>query len=302
MIKIRRKFHTLTGLTILLGGILLGGCETQQSSSQSNSTPQTSSSSSSSSSTTSSSSSTSSGASSSSSSSSTSSSGTQSSASGSPAMPGSDASGSADFPETASSDTYGSPEASSGSQPTDDYGDASTTAGGDSSAAGEVLSDEEYVAVLEGELDNSMSDFDGMILDQRTTIEGMEDAYSGDGFPEQGEGGGGSDEPLFEEGDLASEQEGVVPGMPGAKDQSQGSGTEESGNSAEGGVTGGNATGDSMEGKVARSESGVPADIPDGRDDDIVARQIREAAMKEKDPVLREKLWDEYRKYKNQSK
>ena len=26
-------------------------------------------------------------------------------------------------------------------------------------------------------------------------------------------------------------------------------------------------------------------------------RQIREAAMKEKDPELREKLWDEYRKY-----
>ena len=32
-------------------------------------------------------------------------------------------------------------------------------------------------------------------------------------------------------------------------------------------------------------------------DDDVVARQIREAAMKEKDPELREKLWDEYRKY-----
>jgi xylose isomerase len=44
----------------------------------------------------------------------------------------------------------------------------------------------------------------------------------------------------------------------------------------------------------------VPADIPDARDDDIVARQLREAAQMEKDPKLREKLWDEYRKYKNQ--
>ena len=35
------------------------------------------------------------------------------------------------------------------------------------------------------------------------------------------------------------------------------------------------------------------------RDDDIVARQLREAASKESDPVLREKLWDEYRKYKS---
>jgi hypothetical protein len=42
----------------------------------------------------------------------------------------------------------------------------------------------------------------------------------------------------------------------------------------------------------------IPADISDGSDDDIVARQLREAAMQEQDPVLREKLWDEYRKYK----
>ena len=33
-------------------------------------------------------------------------------------------------------------------------------------------------------------------------------------------------------------------------------------------------------------------------DDDIVARQLREAAEKEKDPVLKKKLWEEYEKYK----
>lgn len=42
----------------------------------------------------------------------------------------------------------------------------------------------------------------------------------------------------------------------------------------------------------------VPTNIPDGRDDDIVARQLREAASKESDPVLRDKLWEEYKKYK----
>lgn len=41
-----------------------------------------------------------------------------------------------------------------------------------------------------------------------------------------------------------------------------------------------------------------PEDIPSGEDDDIVARQIREAALNEPDPELREKLWDEYRRYK----
>ena len=40
-----------------------------------------------------------------------------------------------------------------------------------------------------------------------------------------------------------------------------------------------------------------PDDIPSGRDDDVVARQIREAAMSEPDPELREALWDEYRNY-----
>lgn len=35
-----------------------------------------------------------------------------------------------------------------------------------------------------------------------------------------------------------------------------------------------------------------------GVDDDVVARQLREAAEKESDPTLKEKLWAEYRKYK----
>jgi hypothetical protein len=44
--------------------------------------------------------------------------------------------------------------------------------------------------------------------------------------------------------------------------------------------------------------SNIPDDVPDARDDDIIARQLREAAMNETDPELREKLWEEYRRYK----
>ena len=51
-----------------------------------------------------------------------------------------------------------------------------------------------------------------------------------------------------------------------------------------------------------RSQSRVPPDLADASDDDIIARQLREAAMKEQDPELREKLWDEYRKYKRDSR
>jgi hypothetical protein len=42
----------------------------------------------------------------------------------------------------------------------------------------------------------------------------------------------------------------------------------------------------------------VPEDIPlEGNAEDQVARQIREAAMAEKDPAIRDALWDEYRKH-----
>jgi hypothetical protein len=45
--------------------------------------------------------------------------------------------------------------------------------------------------------------------------------------------------------------------------------------------------------------SEVPDNIPDGSDDDVVARQLREAAEKESDPELKRKLWEEYRRYKD---
>jgi hypothetical protein len=69
-------------------------------------------------------------------------------------------------------------------------------------------------------------------------------------------------------------------------DVAAGSGTQGGGGGVGGGAQGGSGSPD------------VPADIPDGRDDDIVARQLREAAMKEMDPELRERLGEEYRKYK----
>ncbi len=43
-----------------------------------------------------------------------------------------------------------------------------------------------------------------------------------------------------------------------------------------------------------------PVRMESAGDDDIVARQLREAAERETDPVLREKLWAEYRNYKGQ--
>jgi hypothetical protein len=42
----------------------------------------------------------------------------------------------------------------------------------------------------------------------------------------------------------------------------------------------------------------TPDDIEVSSFDDIVARQLREAALAEDDPAIRERLWEEYRKYK----
>jgi hypothetical protein len=46
------------------------------------------------------------------------------------------------------------------------------------------------------------------------------------------------------------------------------------------------------------ARSGIPKDVDDARDDDVIARQLREAAMAETDPAVREKLWADYQKYK----
>ena len=152
-----------------------------------------------------------------------------------------------------------------------------------------MLSQEESVAILDEQLDESMAVFDGMIIDERATAKANESEFSDD------EGSVfGDDNPLFEEGDITENSDGPTGS---ASEEAEGSGGDVySDNSSENG----RETVASRSGGVNTSKGGsqVPSDIPDGSNDDIVARQIREAAIKEQDPVLREKLWEEYRKYK----
>jgi hypothetical protein len=109
------------------------------------------------------------------------------------------------------------------------------------------------------------------------------DSGAGDeGNATDGSGNGDGADPGSGEGPAAA-------GVPGGRGESAGGTNGEQGGG--GGVGGGGPRG-------GAGPNAVPADIPDGRDDDIVARQLREAAMKETDPELRERLWDEYRQYK----
>jgi len=51
-------------------------------------------------------------------------------------------------------------------------------------------------------------------------------------------------------------------------------------------------------GNMVSSNGKIPEDIPPASNDDALAAQIRYAAEKETDPVKKERLWNEYRKYK----
>ncbi|MEJ2190419.1 MAG: hypothetical protein P8Y93_13625, partial [Acidobacteriota bacterium] len=78
---------------------------------------------------------------------------------------------------------------------------------------------------------------------------------------------------------------------------STGGATAGSASEAGGRAGGGKETGGDAGGAVGGSGAGttqserVPPDVGDGSDDDIVARQLREAAIEEDDPELRAKLW-----------
>ena len=52
----------------------------------------------------------------------------------------------------------------------------------------------------------------------------------------------------------------------------------------------------------AQGSGAGATEIPDGSDDDVVARRLRKAAETETDPELKEKLWKEYVEYKKNSK
>jgi len=133
-------------------------------------------------------------------------------------------------------------------------------------------------ARLEGELEESVGGFDGVLADEQREISSVGRDTEGFG---NGPGSGGGPR--------------VGRGRQGSGNGVQGTG--------EGGAAA-NAAGGGSQAKPSldelsedQIESRTPADIPDLVSEDIVARQLREAALAEDDPVLRERLWEEYRKY-----
>jgi hypothetical protein len=182
---------------------------------------------------------------------------------------------------------------------------ASESAGGHAAAQ----TPDEQRDDLDRNLQASLTAFDAMLLKEqqeaaarRAEHGGGAGAGGGGEGSGEGEGGGagsagsggaaaGSTAKAAEKGSGSGEKD----GRGGTKDQATGASgartPRDGGRQVEGAPEGAPPAG-------ADDASRVPVDIGDGRDDDVVARQLREAAMAEEDPAIREKLWDEYRRYK----
>lgn len=145
--------------------------------------------------------------------------------------------------------------------------------------ASKNLTSEEQAEKLDQQLDERFADFDRLLLRER---EFLSEKQNEQGEPQNSgggsSGGGGSTDfaGLDNTDDLATENSGP---------------------------SGGNETGQQTTGHNpypgSNTHANTPPDLVNSKGDDVIARQLREAAQKEKDPVLREKLWNEYRKYKS---
>lgn len=129
---------------------------------------------------------------------------------------------------------------------------------------GSDQTDEEKAQHLEEKLDGSLSEFDDLLLKKNQDI-----------AQRNNRSGGGSQ--MGAEGER---------GMGGEEAATQPHGTKDSTTSP--------ITGSGHQGSGGGMETSKEYD-----NDDVVARQIREAAEKETDPELKEKLWEEYRRYKS---
>jgi hypothetical protein len=120
---------------------------------------------------------------------------------------------------------------------------------------------------------------------------GGEDAGQGDGSDPSGENAGAGQGGEPGEGDGAPGGDGR--GEPGSGDGATGG---QEGSGAGGGQEGDPSGGGADE--ASGGDGGSDLDRPPAADDDIVARQLREAAEKETDPELKKRLWEEYDRYK----
>ena len=168
-------------------------------------------------------------------------------------------------------------------------GNASSNQGEDSqSGSGVMSSDLGSGQSASSIFDESLGDFDNEIAGERViiaaanqTLGGMTSQESADAAAIQQ---GGLDGPL----DIDSSEAGTS-----STSTTAGQTQDEDSSETELDKASENTTGDQE-----KIKERIPDDIPmDGTGEDVIARQIREAAIQEEDPMIRAALWDEYRKH-----
>ena len=144
-------------------------------------------------------------------------------------------------------------------------------------------SEAERKARLEKTLEESVGGFDEVLADEQREISTV--GRNTEGFGGSGGGGSGT-------------------GRVGLGKQATGGAERDGGSSGGAGGGAGSVVGpqeqrEATVGGLSEEviKSRTPDDIPDLVSEDIVAKQLREAALSEDDPVLRERLWEEYRLY-----
>ncbi|MFT7266852.1 MAG: hypothetical protein ACI9LL_000212 [Porticoccus sp.] len=155
-----------------------------------------------------------------------------------------------------------------------------------------ITTEEENISILNAKLKQSMTAFDNMLASENTTIETEEDAMSSDALSD-----------ALGDNNSESIEEAINSSSSGASERLSGTEASNEGENVSGSDSANTTRYQSSipgQGSLpsGQPDTGIPIDVTDGANDDIIARQIREAATKEKDPKLQDKLWAEYRKYK----
>ena len=188
--------------------------------------------------------------------------------------------------------------------------------------AGSIQTSEEQVAELESLLVDSLEQFDDKLLKEEERLaarqpKDRETGYGYGGSQDQGSGGetagtgqtsgqgSGSSQSTGSEGTAGQDsQDSETDGTRAAQEtggSATGTGEEGTATIGEGAGSGEGAGPPVEEGGAEQSDrrNSQPGKVElETGDDDVVARQLREAAEEETDPELKKKLWEEYRKYK----
>jgi len=130
--------------------------------------------------------------------------------------------------------------------------------------------EEEKIRRLEKELEQALAQFDNCIVEESTSLK------------ESGGGGAAASASTTASGENESENLKESSSTPSTSIISDGDFNLEESNSRQ----------------ISSSNGSIPKDVVLIDDDDIVATQLRELAMAEEDPNLRDQLWDKYREYK----